>query len=80
MAYKLFAGDHHGMAGVVAPLKSNHQVGMFGQQVNYFTLAFVPPLGSDNYDICHNVISLIRRVQTWLNSLLVDLELLNNLP
>jgi hypothetical protein len=47
------------MAGVVAPLKSNHHVGMFGQQVNYFTLAFVPPLGSDNYDICHNVISLL---------------------
>jgi hypothetical protein len=28
-------------------------MGMFGQQIDNFALAFIAPLGTDNYDICH---------------------------
>jgi hypothetical protein len=53
MTDKLFTTHHHGMPGVVSTLKSNDHIGVFGQQVNNFAFAFVPPLGSDDYDICH---------------------------
>ena len=53
MADKLFAFDHHGMPGVVPPLEPHYDIGMLGKQIHDLALAFIAPLGSDNYNICH---------------------------
>ena len=53
MADKLFAGDNHGMAGVVSSLKSHNQIGKFCQKIYNFTFAFVSPLGPDYYYVRH---------------------------
>jgi hypothetical protein len=53
MAYKLLAFDDHGVSGVVSALKAHHDIGIFGQKIDEFAFAFITPLGSYNYDICH---------------------------
>jgi hypothetical protein len=50
----LFVTYYHRVAGIAAALKTNHCVGEFGKDVNYFTLSFVSPLGADYHDTCHN--------------------------
>ncbi len=48
-----FAIDDQGVAGVVAALKAHHDIRLMGEKVDYFTLAFIPPLRSDDRDVCH---------------------------
>ena len=46
-----FAIDNQRMTGIVASLESNHSHRALGQQVDYFPLAFVAPLGANDNDI-----------------------------
>jgi hypothetical protein len=42
------------MAGIVPALKTYHRLGMVGEPVDDFSLAFIAPLGTYYYDIfCH---------------------------
>jgi hypothetical protein len=42
------------MAGIVTPLKPYHGIGLGCKQVNDFSFAFIPPLGSqDDYIFIH---------------------------
>ena len=43
----LFTADEDGVAGVVASLHADHDVGPVNENVNNFSLAFVAPLGAD---------------------------------
>lgn len=45
--------DDEGVSGIVPPLKAHNGVGMLCQEVDNFSLAFIPPLGSNNHDIWH---------------------------
>jgi hypothetical protein len=49
MENKLFSTHNHGVSGIVAALKPDHEIGIFCQQINDLTLAFITPLGAD-YD------------------------------
>jgi hypothetical protein len=49
---------HHGMAGIVSPLKAGHHVTTFGQYVHDLALAFISPLGSYDNDIRHTPLPL----------------------
>ncbi len=51
---RLFALDHQSMAGVVAPVKPDDNVGLFGVQIHDLALPLIPPLGSYHDYICHN--------------------------
>jgi hypothetical protein len=42
------------MPGIIATLKANYNRCVLGQKVDDFSLAFITPLGPDNYDIGHN--------------------------
>jgi len=53
MADEFFTIHDHCMPGIVAALKPNNDIGVFGKQINYFAFAFIPPLGSDDYYIGH---------------------------
>jgi hypothetical protein len=61
MADKCFSIHHHGMAGVVAPLKADYQTGRLCQNVYNLSLAFVSPLGTDYHYIRH--VQLLEKVQ-----------------
>jgi len=39
------------VAGIVAALKPDHRIGVFGQKIHDFSLALIAPLRSDNNDI-----------------------------
>jgi hypothetical protein len=41
------------VAGVVAALKAHDRVGPLGEQVGDLSLAFIAPLGSNDYDSWH---------------------------
>ena len=51
MKDKLFSAHHQGMAGVVAPLVTHYHPGLFRQQVDDLSLAFIPPLGAHHHDV-----------------------------
>ena len=51
MADKLFAINHHGMAGIVSALKTDDRPCIGGQKVNDLSLALIAPLGTDDYNI-----------------------------
>ena len=46
------------VAGVVAALEADHQVGLLGEQVGDLALALVAPLGADDHDAGHAAVSL----------------------
>jgi hypothetical protein len=42
------------MAGIVTALETDHGVGVMGQQIDDLALAFIAPLGPENYyRSCH---------------------------
>jgi hypothetical protein len=41
------------MSGIVSPLKTHDQVGMFSQQIDDLSLSLVSPLGSNDNKIGH---------------------------
>ena len=41
------------MTGVVSPLGTDHDVGVLGEKIDYFALAFIAPLSADQDRICH---------------------------
>ena len=47
------AVDDQRMAGIVAALEADDDVGLLGQPVDDFSLAFVPPLGADHDNVGH---------------------------
>jgi len=47
----LLAGDDERMTRVVAALETHHALGVVGQPVDDFALAFVTPLGADHDDV-----------------------------
>jgi hypothetical protein len=49
MQHGLLAVNHQGMAGIVSALETNHHGRAVGQDIDYFALAFVSPLGAQNY-------------------------------
>ncbi len=53
MADKLFPFHHHGVAGIVAALKSHDHIRMFRQQIYDLAFAFISPLGSYDNDVRH---------------------------
>jgi hypothetical protein len=54
----LFTEDH-GVARIVATLKSGHPSGLFGQTVNQFPFAFIAPLGAKNHGRGHTYPRLV---------------------
>ena len=58
------AVDHQRMAGIVAALEADDDVGLFGQPVDDLALALVAPLGPDHYHIRHQRSSLRQRPDT----------------
>ncbi len=50
---ELLFANKDGVAGVVAALISGDDVETFGEQVDDFPLAFVPPLRTENDDVAH---------------------------
>src|SRR5688500_332797 len=57
MQYGLFTVDHQGVAGIVAALETDDDIGVAGKKIDNFAFTFVAPLGSDDCYIGH----LIRR-------------------
>jgi hypothetical protein len=53
MKNKLLTAHNHGVAGVIAPLKPDNNIGMFCQQINDLALAFITPLGADYDYVSH---------------------------
>jgi hypothetical protein len=49
-----FAANDNAVTSVVTALVANHHIHVTSQKVRQFSLAFVPPLGSD-YDGCGHV-------------------------
>ena len=45
---ELLAVAHDRVAGVVAALEADHEVGLLGEQVRDLSLSFVAPLGADD--------------------------------
>jgi hypothetical protein len=45
------------MAGIMAALEADDDVSLLGQPIDDFALAFVPPLGADHDNICHEQVS-----------------------
>ena len=63
MADELLPVDHHGVAGVVSPLEADHHVRHFCQQVHDLSLALIPPLGTDDNDVCH-LVTPLKKIRT----------------
>jgi hypothetical protein len=53
MTDELLAVYHHGMAGIVSSLKPYHDIGKIREQIDNFSLSLIPPLGSNDYNVCH---------------------------
>ena len=51
------AVDDQRMAGIMAALKADDDVGLFGEPVDDLAFAFVAPLGADHDNICHEEMS-----------------------
>jgi hypothetical protein len=49
-----FGADEDGVSGVVAALGADNDVGLFGENVDDFSLPFVTPLGPNQYCIRHS--------------------------
>ncbi len=49
MQHGFAAADHQRMACVVTSLEAHDMRGLFGQQVDDLALAFITPLGAQNY-------------------------------
>ena len=47
------AADDDGVAGVVAALGADDDVGLLGEDVDDLAFAFVAPLGADQNGVCH---------------------------
>ena len=47
------AVDDQGVAGIMAALEADDDVGLLGEPVDDLALAFVAPLGPDHYNIRH---------------------------
>ena len=47
----LLAVDHQRVAGVVAALEANDDIGVVGKQIDDLALALVTPLGTDDCDV-----------------------------
>src|ERR1700719_4803431 len=45
------------MAGIVASLEADDDVGLLRQPIDDLAFAFVPPLGADHDNICHEELS-----------------------
>ncbi len=45
----LLAIDDQRMPRIVAPLKSDHDFGLIGQQINDLAFPFIAPLGAEHY-------------------------------
>ena len=58
------AVDNQSVAGIMATLETDDDIGLFRQPVDNLTFAFVAPLGSDNHDIRHQISSLRQRPDT----------------
>ena len=50
-----FAAMNDGVAGVVAALTADDDVGVSGQDIDDFAFAFIAPLRADQYRVCHRV-------------------------
>jgi hypothetical protein len=50
----LLIAHYDSVAGIRAALKTNDYIGILGEDINYFSLSFIAPLGADNYDIGHS--------------------------
>src|SRR5687767_3857909 len=48
-----FAVDDQGVACIIAALKPHDDIRFVGEKVDHFPLAFIPPLGPDDRDVCH---------------------------
>ena len=48
-----YAVDHQRVAGIMAALEADDDIGLFGQPVDDLALAFVAPLGPDYHHIRH---------------------------
>ena len=49
--------DHQGVAGIMAALEADDDVGLLGQPIDDLALALVAPLGADHDNICHEDLS-----------------------
>ena len=58
------AVDDQSVAGIMATLETDNDIGLFRQPVDDLAFAFVAPLGSDNHDIRHQDPSLRQRPDT----------------
>src|SRR5690606_40342600 len=68
MQHRLLAVDHQCVASIVATLEAGHTGHLIGQQINDLALAFVTPLGAQNYDVlAHGLQSLflIQNEREW---------------
>ena len=52
-----FAALDDGVAGIIPALAAHDDVGICGQDIDDFALAFIAPLRTDQYRICHRVAS-----------------------
>jgi hypothetical protein len=57
MRCRMLALDDQGMAGVVAPVEPDDDIGVLRVQIDNFSLPLVTPLGSHNHHVCHTDIS-----------------------
>jgi hypothetical protein len=53
MENNLFLAYDEGMACIVAALKPDDKVGLFGEQINYLALTLITPLGAYYHDVRH---------------------------
>ncbi len=58
------AVDHQGVAGIVAALEADDDIGLLGQPVDDLALALVAPLGPDYHHIRHQDAFLRQRPDT----------------
>jgi hypothetical protein len=57
---RLFALDDQRVAGVIAALEADYDIGILGEEVDDLPFALVSPLSSDNSDVGHISISDFR--------------------
>ena len=50
-----FDALNDGVAGIIPALAAHYDVGLSGQDIDDFALAFIAPLRTDQYRICHRV-------------------------
>ena len=53
MTDELLTVYHHGVTGIVPSLKPDHNIGNIREQIDNFPLTLIPPLGSNDYYVCH---------------------------